>query len=313
MWDLHHREWLLSSLEARAAPSRQHSNLYLSAGLSVYINCDSEIQTSFSMHAVPGHKKSYFHYSPKINSNLESAGRWPSSPRFEHFCYKIECSKVTQHTRLLGNISGDFGIFSGALAVCKSLSLRAFSSVCPMYALPWCCVCLLCVPLFTWSERWVRVCHLALCMMCVCGAGTKHSRRKRKKTLGCAGCLHRTNTRSQTQLLRLNVFNRTVDVQRGGAALCLLFHFYILCAGERRAPGCAFNKLSQSRVTRFGNFFSAIDARGFFIRARRDRVFNSSRSHYGSDGQQSYGGKAGFFFLKKTNEIYVVEIRVWFV
>ena len=140
MWDLHHREWLLSSLEARAAPSRQHSNLYLSAGLSVYINCDSEIQTSFSMHAVPGHKKSYFHYSPKINSNLESAGRWPSSPRFEHFCYKIECSKLTQHTRLLGNISGDFGIFSGALAVCKSLSLRAFSSVCPMYALPRCCV-----------------------------------------------------------------------------------------------------------------------------------------------------------------------------
>jgi hypothetical protein len=73
-----------------------------------------------------------------------------------------------------------------------------------------------------------------------------------------AACVAPTNTRSQTQLLRLNVFNRTVDVQRGEAHHCVCYFsfFHSVSAGERRAPGCAFNKLSQSRVTRFGNFFS---------------------------------------------------------
>lgn len=228
MWDLHHREWLLSSLEARAAPSRQHSNLYLSAGLSVYINCDFEIQTSFSLHAVPGHKKSYFHYSTQ---NKQQFGeRRPLTLIAALWALLLRNWMLKWHNTL------DFFsvIFLVTLAFLVARSLRAFSSVCPMYALPRCCVCLLCVPLFTWSERWVRVCHLALCMCVVLAQSTRAGRGKRPLA-ALAGCLHRTNTRcSQTQLLRLNVFNRTVDVQRGEAHHCVCYFIFSFCERRRK-------------------------------------------------------------------------------
>lgn len=166
MWDLHHREWLLSSLvEARAAPSRQHTNLYLSAGLTVYINCDLEIQTSFSLHAVPGHKKSYFHYSPKINSNLESGeGRWPSSLLF---VTKLN-AQVTQTLQYFWWLWH----FYGARCARESLSLRFPAAVCLSPDVYYACLCSL-----GRRGEWGFVTSL-------CGAGTKHSRRKRKKTLG---------------------------------------------------------------------------------------------------------------------------------
>lgn len=190
MWDLHHREWLLSSLEARAAASRQRSNLYLSAGLSVYINCDSEIQTSFSTaRCAWAHKKSYFHYSPKINSNLESAGRWPSS---NTFVTKLN-AQVTQHTQ--DNISGDFGIFiAGSLCVRFPSHVRSPDVYC-------------CLPLFTWSGgEWGFV---TSCV--VLAQSTRAGRGKRPLAARSA---------PDPIIIRLNVFNR--NVQQGGA-LCFLF------------------------------------------------------------------------------------------